>query len=151
MKSILHFFFFATCFFGSASGDEQSLGLWLAGDEDKPYRSIIELFVENQKMSGRIERVIDQKGREVNVVCDGCPGEIEGKPMKGLIFISGLTESEGRWIDGQVVNLEPGLLRGVLGRCELAFINGNVEFYGYGKIFGQKVGKRLTWTPYTKQ
>lgn len=138
-----------SCFFvAPAWADGRSLGFWLAGDDGQPFLSVVELVLEDQELSGRIARIIDLEGVEIRSLCDGCPGDMEGKPMKGLVFIRGLRQYEGRWVDGTIVNLEPGLLRGIEGQCELEFKDGNVELYGYRTLFGFKWGRNVTWPPY---
>ena len=92
-------------------------------------------------MSGRIERVIDSSGEEVNAVCQGCPGELKDKPLKGITFITGLRRDGKKWVDGRVINLEPGPFLGVTANCELEVKDSHVEFFGYKgfRVFGKHV------------
>lgn len=99
-------------------------------------------------MSGRIERVIDKDGKEVDAVCHDCRGDLKNRRMKGIVFISGLRRKGSKWVNGSVVNLEPGLLIGVTANCEIEIKNGTVEFYGFRGI--RFFGTKSTWQPYVE-
>lgn len=133
--------------FCSGFVEAEPLGLWIAtSDASSELRSVVELIVQDNVMSGRIERVIDSRGNEVDVVCSDCPGNMKDKPLKGMVFIAGLRKSGTKWVAGRVVNLEPGPLRGVTASCEIEIQGGEVHFFGYKGL--QLFGRRVIWKPY---
>lgn len=122
---------------------EERMGRWVAGTGS--LRVVVEFYMEDGQMHGRVDRVINSQGAEVAAPCDGCPGALAGKPMKGLTFISGLKKGArpDEWVDGHVINLEPGLLRGVRGSCEVKFRQGSVQFFGYK--WSRALGRKVVW------
>jgi uncharacterized protein (DUF2147 family) len=132
------------------AGEVTHLGRWIASSEKSDaLRSVVELIVQDEQLIGRIERVIDASGQEVQAVCRRCPGELNDKPLKGLVFITGLRREGSRWVGGQVINLEPGFLRGVVASCELEIKDGRVEFFGYAGV--KAFGKTVVWQPFRER
>lgn len=131
----------------SAMAAGERLGLWVGtSDSYQSLRSVVELVVDGNEMFGRIERVIGEAGKEVDVICNDCPGEMNGKPMKGIIFITGLHRQGNKWTGGRVVNLEPGWRKGITAHCELEIKGSHVEFFGYKGL--RVFGKKVIWPPY---
>lgn len=127
-----------------ALADPTRVGLWLAGDAQDARRIVVELLVDGDVMSGRVERVVDRDGNEVQELCSRCPAKMAGRPMKGLTFITGLRREGSRWVGGKVVSLEPGLRRGMVGDCDLEIKDGQLHFHGYRWLIGQ----RNVWPPF---
>jgi uncharacterized protein (DUF2147 family) len=128
----------------SAQSEPARLGLWLAGDAQGARRAVVELLIDGDRMVGRVERVVDKDGIEVQEICDRCPGEMADRPMKGLLFITELRREGSRWVGGKVVSLESGWRRGLTGNCELEVKDGKLHFHGYRWL----VGRREVWLPY---
>ena len=127
-----------------AQAEPVRLGLWLAGDAQDARRAVVELLVDGNLMFGRVERVVGKDGKEVQEICDRCPGEMAGRPMKGLVFITGLRREGSRWVRGKVVSLEPGWRRGMTGNCDLEVKDGQLHFHGYR----WRIGRREVWPPF---
>jgi hypothetical protein len=127
----------------TAHAEPQRLGLWVAGDPQAARRIVVELLAEGDVLSGRVERVLDRQGREVQEICSGCPGELADRPMKGVVFITGLRRDGSGWSQGEVLSLAPWS-RGIRAACELEIKEGRVHFYGHK--FG--IGVREVWPAY---
>ncbi len=82
-------------------------------------------------LNGRILSVLDRDGNELNPVCERCRGTLKGKPVRGLTFIRGLKKSGAKWVDGNVVDLRPGLFQGVTASCEMELVGTKARLFGY--------------------
>ena len=147
MRSLVAFVAGIMCLGPALGGEATHLGLWIASSESSAaLRSVVELVVQNDRLVGRIERVIDASGQEVQATCERCPGDLNNKPLKGMVFITGLRRQGSKWVGGRVINLEPGFLQGVVASCELEIKGSRVEFVGYKGV--KALGQKVVWQPF---
>lgn len=126
-----------------------SHGLWLAeGETNKSWRAVIALHLDRDELTGRIAKLLNTAGEEVEATCASCPGDLKGKPLKGMMFISGLRQRGPLWTAGRVINLEPGLFAGMSAACELEFKGNEVHFFGYKGV--RALGKTVVWKQYAQ-
>lgn len=125
----------------AAQGDPL-VGSWKA-DDANGVSSIIEIFPDGETLTGRIVKTTDAQGNELDFVCEYCPGELKGKPVKGMTFIRNLRKSGTKWVGGQVVDLRPGLTQGATASCELSYVNGHAVLFGYLGI--RLLGQERVW------
>jgi uncharacterized protein (DUF2147 family) len=133
----------------AASATEPLLGLWQGSDEGSNPKttSIIEVFAQGDRLNARIVRTLDAQGQEIHPVCTRCPGELQGKPTRGMVFVRDLRKQGEQWVDGRVIDLRPGSSQGWTATCDLTLINGQAVLHGYMglRAFGQSSRwKRLT-------
>jgi uncharacterized protein (DUF2147 family) len=102
----------------ASAEDDPLIGSWKAVDGDGT-TSIVKVYIEEQSLSAKITQLRDKSGKELNPVCTSCSGELKNQPVVGMRFIWGLRKQGTKWVDGKVVNLRPGLGRGVIASCEL--------------------------------
>lgn len=112
------------------SENEPLVGVWRAVD-DSGTTSFIEIFMNNDQLHGRILNIFDESGSEINPVCERCKGVLKNKPVRGMTFIYGLKKENGKWVDGKVVDVRPGLFQGVTANCELELVGARAKIFGY--------------------
>jgi uncharacterized protein (DUF2147 family) len=124
---------------------DSPIGLWLAADaNDDAVKSVISITEKQGILSGTILKLIDKNGNEVNITCRQCHASIDGKPLKGLTFITGLRSNGSRWSGGRVFDIRPGWKIVKEAQCEI-FVNQNrLHFIGRVGIFSQE----SIWIPY---
>jgi uncharacterized protein (DUF2147 family) len=83
------------------------VGLWKSyiNGENGAVRSLVRVTESNGLYLARIEKVVDPKYVKT---CQGCKGELEGKPVEGMIFMSGLRKDGDKYVDGKLTDPETG-------------------------------------------
>ncbi len=123
---------FVTALPSSVAASEPLVGKWRAIDKSNgEVQSIIELFVKDGNLHGRIVDILSRDGEKLDPICTRCQGELKDAKVVGAIFISGLKKDGNRWIDGKVVDLRPGPTQGITANCELELVDGRVKLSGY--------------------
>lgn len=118
---------------------ETPVGLWLASDsEDDMVRSVVSISEEQGMLFGRIVKLVDRSGDEVNSICRHCHSSIEGKPMKGLVFIRNLRRQGDRWVGGRVYDIRPEWKWIKDADCELFVRDGRLHFIGRVGVFSHE-------------
>jgi hypothetical protein len=127
------------------SAQESLVGHWTAPDAREPgVSSVVELYLRGSQLNGRIVLTRNAAGQEIHPVCEKCPGPLRGAPIKGMTFISGLTQQQLAWVDGQVMDLRPGLTQGMQASCEISLVNGRAVVLGY--FMSRAWGQSSVWT-----
>ncbi len=149
----------AACLLGSAGADARAdtpaaapgeqalavLGTWHApAGDDSGRASIVELFLRDGQLYGRILRTVDAQGAEIDAACKGCPDDLAGQPLKGMTFVRDLKPDGDRWVDGRVMDLRPGWSQGMVGICEIRMVGDRLELFGYRGL--RALGETSTWT-----
>lgn len=88
----------------------------------------MEIIIKNEKLQGRVVRILDKQGREISPVCIKCQ---DVQNVIGMVFIRDLKRAGTKWVDGRVVDLRPGLTQGFQARCEIEYVNGKLRLFGY--------------------
>jgi hypothetical protein len=127
----------------SESEPDPLVGRWRATDS-AGISSIIELYIENDKLFGRIVKTMDDDNEELNLVCEKCKGPDRGKAVNEIVFIRGLVKAGDRWVDGTVIDIRPGFWQGTEASCELSMNGEKAEILGY-KWF-RLLGQSSSWT-----
>lgn len=122
----------ATALPSNVSANEPLVGKWRAVDQSNGgVQSIIELFLKDGILHGKIVDVLTKDGERLDPICARCQGELKNAKVVGSIFLSGLKKDGARWIDGKVVDLRPGSTQGVTASCELDLVGDRVKLFGY--------------------
>lgn len=96
--------------------------------------SVVELYESDGLLHGRMLQILGKDGSALAPVCSACPGELAGKPVVGMTFITGLHRQGEKWIGGKVVDIRPGPLQGVTADCEIALAGKRLRLFGYLKL-----------------
>ena len=114
-------------------------GKWVSVDDETGLeKSIISLYVENEKLYGRIETLLlpEDKGK----LCLNCQGSELNTPIEGLVILKGLTKEGEEWTDGTI--LDPA--NGKEYDCTLS-LNGSSELNVRGFIGFSFLGRTQKW------
>ncbi|TJY58910.1 DUF2147 domain-containing protein [Sinimarinibacterium sp. CAU 1509] len=129
-----------------AGSSDPLVGYWRApAGDDSGRSSIVELFVRDGHLFGRIVRTEAADGSVLHPVCERCSEPLKGQPMQGMEFVRDLRKDGDAWVDGRVVDLRPGWTQGLTGICELRLVDGDhAELLGYRGL--RAFGETSTWT-----
>ena len=78
-------------------------GKWITvDDETRVEKSIISLYIENDKLYGKIEKLLldEDKGQ----TCINCKGSEKNQPIEGLVILKGLTKDGNSWTNGKILD-----------------------------------------------
>lgn len=78
-------------------------GKWVTVDDETGVeKSIITLYVQNDKLYGKIDELLldEDKGK----VCTNCKGSEKNQPIEGLLILKGLTKDGDSWTDGTILD-----------------------------------------------
>ncbi len=114
----------------AAATDRGISGRWYTYDDHSgERRSIVVLEKLDHRLVGRIEKVFFKPGDEKK--CSKCTGEKKDQDVEGLEIISGLTEKDGIWQGGTILDPENGKEY----TCRIRQNGDELEVKGYLFIF----------------
>ncbi|MDY6820017.1 MAG: DUF2147 domain-containing protein [Deferribacterota bacterium] len=130
MVFCLTFAFTQTIF--AQNDDETILGQWKTIDDEtgKP-KSIVNLYIENGKLYGKIVKLFREEGEDPDPVCDKCEGEYKNKKIIGMVIINGLTKEDNVWTNGKILDPEKGKWY----RTKIWEEDGKLQVRGYVAFF----------------
>jgi uncharacterized protein (DUF2147 family) len=84
-------------------------GIWKTIDDETGIdKSHVELYIKNEKLYGKIVKILDTSEGE-NPLCTECSGEKKNQPILGMEIISGLKERRKDWyLDKGIFDPETG-------------------------------------------
>lgn len=89
------------------------LGQWTTiDDKTGQKRAIVELYLKDDVLNGKIIKVYKQKGD--TGLCTQCPDSFKNKPIQGLEFLWGLKpDNYGNYIGGHILDAKTGKIYNV--------------------------------------
>jgi len=114
-------------------------GKWVTVDDETGVeKSIISLYIDNNRLYGRIETLLleEDKGQ----ICTNCKGSEKNQPIEGLLILKGLTKDGNSWNDGTI--LDPA--NGKEYDCTLT-LNDSSELNVRGFIGFSFLGRTQVW------
>lgn len=120
----------------AASGIE---GRWTTiDDKTGQKRAVVQLSVSGGTLSGTIIDVYKQPGD--TGICDECPGNFKGKPVKGLRFVWGLHQAgPNQWEGGKILDPKTGKIYS----AKMTLNGDKLEVRGYLGV--SLLGRTQTW------
>lgn len=112
-------------------GAEAVLGRWIAYEASNSTTSVVELYLEQGLLAGRVLEVLDAHGQRIAPLCDRCAPPLAGRPIIGMRFLWGLRFSDGGWVGGRVLDLRPGLSQGAEANADLSLLDGELVLRAY--------------------
>ncbi len=83
------------------------VGKWKTFDDDTgKVRSIIELFERNDRIYGRVSKIMDPEDRDN--LCTKCSGEDKNKKIEGLELIKNFRKEGRKYLKGTITNPDNG-------------------------------------------
>jgi uncharacterized protein (DUF2147 family) len=129
---------------GASWADKQNIeGIWQTiDDESGEVKSLIELKIINNRLSGSILDILD---KDVNrdAKCTECEGKLKNKPIIGLNILNGhqWDRSDQRWVDGDII--DPANGKSYSSWLEVAKDNQRLDIRGF--IGFSWAGRTQTW------
>ncbi len=117
------------------------VGSWISVDDATgTEKSEINLYLENGKLFGKIEKLLlpEDQGK----ICVECNGSEKNKPIEGLVIVQGLEKDGDSWTDGTI--LDPA--NGKRYSCTISLnADGTLNVRGYLGI--SILGRTQVWKP----
>jgi uncharacterized protein (DUF2147 family) len=104
-------------------------------------KSMVRLWVENDRLVGQIDSIFPEPGKSTDPVCDKCPGTFHNKRVKAIHFLWGLKKSGEEWIGGEVLDPKNGKIY----RCKIKVKEDNRTMVVRGYIGVSLLGRSQTW------
>lgn len=115
---------------------EEITGLWKTiDDETGEPKSVVEIFIKDNKLYGKIVKLFRKPGEEPDPVCDKCDEDDPRKDQKvlGMTIITDMEydEDDNEWEDGEILDPKKGKVYD----CKLWVENGKLQVRGYVLFF----------------
>ncbi|KTD30193.1 MULTISPECIES: DUF2147 domain-containing protein [Legionella] len=140
MKQLKAFLMCLVTLVGMSTALAQSpVGTWTTiDDKTGQKRAIVHISESKGMLTGTIADVFPQPGD--TGLCEKCPGQFQGKPVKGLTFVWGLKDKgDGVWDGGQILDPKSGKIY----RAKMT-LEGN-KLYVRGYIGVSALGRTQVW------
>ena len=104
MKLVFLLLFSSSLTFGQTS----VLGKWKTVDESGEEKSIVEIFERNEKVYGKIVKILTTE--DPDPVCEQCPEDdpLFGKKIVGMEIIKDLKKVEDEYSQGSILDPQDG-------------------------------------------
>ncbi|HZH44944.1 MAG TPA: DUF2147 domain-containing protein [Lysobacter sp.] len=121
---------------------QSPVGTWTTiDDKTKKPKSVVEIFeARDGTLSGRVSEIL-QSERGPNPVCDKCPGELKGKPVKGMVILWGVRKKGNVWEGGQILDPASGKVYSV----KITPVDGGRRLEVRGFMGFSLLGRTQTW------
>lgn len=124
-------------------------GYWKTFDDDThELESIVKLWIEKDRLMGRIVKLFPKPDEDPDPLCDKCPGKRKNQKIRGMIFLWGFTREGDRWVEGKILDPENGKTYHC--RVEVVEDGKKMKVFGYIKIIF-KIGRTQTWVRTDKE
>lgn len=116
------------------------VGRWKTIDDKtgKP-KAIVQLYLENGKLFGKIEATLDPKAKKV---CDKCKDARKDQPIIGMVIVRGLTLRNDEYSGGDILDPDNGSVY----RCKLHLQEHGRQLSVRGFIGFSLLGRSQVWT-----
>ena len=114
-------------------------------DESGKAESIVRLYLnEAGELEGQVMEILHSE-RGPNPLCEKCPGERKGQPVKGMVILWGLENAgDGLWKGGKILDPKTGKVYKAKLRLRE---DGHLEVRGF--IGFSLLGRTQVWKPAT--
>jgi uncharacterized protein (DUF2147 family) len=118
------------------------VGRWKTVDEASgKATSVVNIWQENGKLYGRIEKLLDPDPEDPHPQCVSCEGEMRDRPVIGMRILWDLQKAGNEWSGGKV--LDPN--NGKEYECHLAVEDGGKKLKVRGFIGLSLLGRTQYW------
>lgn len=126
----------------AASPADSPVGLWRTIDDrtGKP-RSLIRIIEHDGTFQGVIEKGLGPNDQD-DAVCDKCPGQRKGQPLRGMAIVTGLVPSGDQAYSGGEI-LDPD--EGKVYKCKITLKENGSKLDVRGYIGVSLFGRTQTW------
>jgi uncharacterized protein (DUF2147 family) len=115
-------------------------GQWKTIDDNTGNaKSIVEIWIDNGELKGKVLELINPK--EPNQKCEDCKGARKDQPIVGMEFIWGLTQEDGVWDGGEILDPDNGKIY----RAKISVSENGQRLNVRGYIGFAFIGRTQTW------
>jgi len=124
------------------SADKTPVGRWQTVSEATGKNNgVVQIANDGGQLLGRLVAGANPAEFETRL-CDKCPGDRHGQPMKGLLILSGLHQSGAEWDGGEILDPQSGKVY----RVKLNLADGGKKLLVRGFMGLSMFGRTQTWT-----
>ncbi len=118
------------------------VGLWRTiDDKTGKEKSLVRITEVNGELRGTIEKLSREPNEDQNPMCDKCSGERKGKPVLGMMILSGLKRDGKEWTGGEI--LDPN--NGKTYKCKISMDDAGKKLNVRGFIGVALLGRTQVW------
>jgi uncharacterized protein (DUF2147 family) len=118
------------------------VGKWKTiDDETNKEKSIVEIYVQDGKIYGKILQLLQEKDGGKGKLCTKCIGSDYNKPTVGLVFLKGLKADGDEYTGGTI--LDPN--NGKIYKCKIEVLEGGNKLKVRGFIGFSLIGRNQFW------
>ena len=118
------------------------VGQWMTLDDATgKATSVVSIWEENDKLYGRIEKLIDTDPKDLDPRCDRCEGELKSKPLIGLRILWDLKKDDDGWSGGRILDPDSGKVY----KCTIAMEHDGRKLKVRGFIGFSLLGRTQYW------
>jgi len=118
------------------------VGRWqTVSDVTAKNNGVVEIVESGGELRGRLVAGADPRWFETEL-CDKCPGDRHGQPMKGLLILSGLHRNGNEWDGGEILDPQNGKVY----RAKLKLDGSGKRLFVRGYLGFSLLGRTQTWT-----
>ncbi len=110
-------------------------------DKTGATKSIVVIRIVRNQAEGVVERVFAPPAPSEHPICNGCPGDLDGKPIVGMRIMWGLKQDGDEWVDGRV--FDPESRKTYRGKIRVVDNGRKLELRGFVGI--PLFGRTQTW------
>jgi uncharacterized protein (DUF2147 family) len=119
------------------------VGRWRTVDDvTGKVKSVVMITLENGKLYGRVQKLVNPDPHDPSPTCEDCTGEQKGKPVIGLKILWDLQKDGDGWSGGTI--LDPA--NGKTYKCLLSVVDGGTKLKVRGFIGLSLLGRTQYWT-----
>jgi uncharacterized protein (DUF2147 family) len=124
------------------SSGNSPVGLWKTVDDATgKVKSVVRIWVENNKLYGRIQKIVDPDLKDKNPTCDDCTGDQKGKRVLGLRILWDLRKDGDGWSGGSILDPESGKIY----KCLVSVEDGGKKLKVRGYLGVALLGRTQYW------
>ena len=109
-------------------------------DETGEEKSIVELYIQDGELYGKVVRILPRPGVPADPVCEKCTDHRKDQKILGMVIIDGLQPKGDVWQNGTI--LDPA--KGKTYECKIWLEDGALKVRGYvGILFRTQTWQRV--------
>ena len=127
---------------GWAQGGSSPVGRWRTMDDATgKAKSIVTLYLENGKLYGKVEKILDPDPTNPQEICRKCEGEQHNQPIVGLRMLWDMTANGAEWGNGMILDPHTGSTY----RCLMTVVDNGTRLKVRGYVGVPMLGRTQYW------